>query len=135
MEPHRDLLLAICGVLQGYLAAVDPSIFNLITRGDLSDRSTVALATISAAAVPFFFGLGALKEAIIPSTETVFFYERMLKGATFWVLSSFFMISLLVILYLNGAFSILENRAVGGLLLFASGYLLLTAKRRARRPR
>jgi hypothetical protein len=129
-EPRRDLILVACGLFQAYVAAFDSSVFNLMTSGDLSSRLVVSLATISAAGVPFFFALGALKEGIIPGWETVFFYERLLRGSGFWTVSALFTLSLIPIAFLQGRLCCAEGLLLTGLALGVAAYLFLIAKRR-----
>jgi len=129
-EEAQDLLLVACGLFQTYVAVFDSSIFQLITGGNLSSRLVVSAATVLAAGVPFFFALGALKEGALPAWSAVFFYEKLLKGPGFWVLSALFMLSLIPILFLEGRLYSSGGAVLAGLSLCVAAYLLVAARRR-----
>jgi len=126
------MILAACGLFQAYLAVFDPTLFNLVSMGDLTNRLVVSAATVVAAGVPFLFGLGALKEGVVPNLQTVFFYERMLRGKSFWLVSALFTLSLAPAIYIQGRLQQSEGLAVGGITLLVSLYLLLIAKRQTK---
>lgn len=132
-EVHRDIILVICGVYQAYLAVFDPTVFDLITAGSLSSRLVVSLATVTAAGVPFFFALGALKEGLAPTLETVFFYEKMLRGAGFWIVSSFLTFALIPSVYFRANLGRTETLLEIVMALFVGVYLLLIARQRIQR--
>ena len=129
-ETAQDFVLVGCGIFETYVAVFDSSIFQLITGENLSSRVVVSAATILAAGIPFFFALGAMKDGAVPSWRTVFFYERLLKGASFWAFSGLFLLSLIPILFLQGRLYSSDGAAVAGLALCAAAYLFITARRR-----
>jgi len=131
-ETAQDFVLVGCGMFQTYVAVFDSSIFRLMTRENLSSRVVVSAAIILAAGIHFFFALGAIEDGAVPSWRTIFFYERLLKGPSFWALSRLFMLSLIPILFLQGRLYSSDGAAAAGLAMCVAAYLFITARRRIR---
>ncbi len=71
----------------GYLAVFDETLFNFIFEFVVPDQFGVSLATVIAAALPMFFAVGFIKQSVLRSWQTIYYYEKMLLGDFFWVLA------------------------------------------------
>ena len=79
--------LFIGGLFMVYLAVLDETLFNFILDNTVKDQFTIALATTIAAAFPMFFAVGFIKRTILRRWQTIYYYEKMLSGASFWLLT------------------------------------------------
>jgi len=103
-----------------YLAAFDETLFLTITSYNIQDRVIVTIGTTIAAAVPMFFAVGMIKESVLTGRETIYYYETLLKGKVFWILSICLLISVATLIYIQGnAYSM-----YGGIIM--SGCVLLS---------
>jgi len=82
------------GLFMIYLAAVDQTLFNAIFRITTPDRLIASLATTTAASVPMFFAVGLIKRGIFIRWETIYYYEKMLEGKIFWILTDILLITI-----------------------------------------
>ena len=79
--------LFIGGLFMVYLAVLDETLFNFILDNTAQDQFTIALATTIAAAFPMFFAVGFIKRTILRRWQTIYYYEKMLMGQSFWILT------------------------------------------------
>ena len=79
--------LFIGGLFMVYLAVLDETLFNFILDNTVQDQFTIALATTVAAAFPMFFAVGFIKRTILRRWQTIYYYEKMLMGQSFWILT------------------------------------------------
>ena len=82
-----DIPLFIGGLFMVYLAVLDETLFNFILDNTVQDQFTIALATTIAAAFPMFFAVGFIKRTILRRWQTIYYYEKMLMGQSFWILT------------------------------------------------
>ena len=79
--------LFIGGLFMVYLAVLDETLFNFILDNTVQNQFTIALATTVAAALPMFFAVGFIKRTILRRWQTIYYYEKMLSGEVFWMLT------------------------------------------------
>ena len=79
--------LFIGGIFMVYLAVLDETLFNFILDNTVQNQFTIALATTVAAALPMFFAVGFIKRTILRRWQTIYYYEKMLLGQSFWILT------------------------------------------------
>jgi len=79
--------LFIGGLFMVYLAVLDETLFNFILDNTVQNQFTIALATTVAAAFPMFFAVGFIKRTILRRWQTIYYYEKMLMGQSFWILT------------------------------------------------
>ena len=79
--------LFIGGLFMVYLAVLDETLFNFILDNTTQNQFTIALATTVAAALPMFFAVGFIKRTILRRWQTIYYYEKMLMGQSFWILT------------------------------------------------
>ena len=82
-----DIPLFIGGLFMVYLAVLDETLFNFILDNTVQNQFTIALATTVAAALPMFFAVGFIKRTILRRWQTIYYYEKMLMGQSFWILT------------------------------------------------
>ena len=70
-----------------YLAVLDETLFNFILDNTIQNQFTISLATVIAAALPMFFAIGFIKQSVLRRWQTIYYYEKMLFGASFWLLT------------------------------------------------
>ena len=101
-EVLNNIPLFLGGIFMIYLAAVDFTLFDAITQGRVADRTIVALATVVSAAVPMFFAVGLVKVSLLTGRETIFYYEKLLRGSPFWVITILLLLSIAALVFLQG---------------------------------
>ena len=101
-EILTNIPLFLGGILMIYLAAADETLFNFILGNTIQNQLTVALATTVAAAVPMFFAVGMIKQSIVSGLYTIYYYEKMLQGSIFWILSIILLIITAAIIVIEG---------------------------------
>ncbi len=101
-EILTNIPLFFGGLFMIYLAAVDETLFNFILGKTLQNQLTVALATTVAAALPMFFAVGMIKQSIVSGLYTIYYYERMLQGVIFWILTIIVLIFIAAIIVVEG---------------------------------
>ena len=79
--------LFIGGLFMVYLAVLDETLFNFILDNTIQNQFTISLATVIAAALPMFFAVGFIKQSVLRRWQTIYYYEKMLFGASFWLLT------------------------------------------------
>ena len=79
--------LFIGGIFMVYLAVLDETLFNFILDNTVQNQFTIALATTIAASFPMFFAVGFIKRTILRRWQTIYYYEKMLMGQSFWILT------------------------------------------------
>ena len=79
--------LFIGGLFMVYLAVLDETLFNFILDNTVQNQFTIALATTIAASLPMFFAVGFIKRTILRRWQTIYYYEKMLMGQSFWILT------------------------------------------------
>ena len=82
-----EVPLLIGGIFMVYLAVLDETLFNFVLDNVTQNQFTVSLATVIAAALPMFFAVGFIKLSILRSWQTIYYYEKMLLGEVFWILT------------------------------------------------
>ena len=85
-----------------YIAAADETLFNAVVGGNFQDRLVVSLATTVAAALPMFFAVGLIKQSIVSGLYTIYYYEKMLQGVIFWILTIILLIAIAAIIVVEG---------------------------------
>ena len=101
-EILTNIPLFLGGIFMIYLAAADETLFNFILGNTIQNQLTVALATKVAAAVPMFFAVGMIKQSIVSGLYTIYYYEKMLQGSIFWILSIILLIITAAIIVIEG---------------------------------
>ena len=116
--------LFIGGLFMVYLAVLDETLFNFILDNTVQDQFTIALATTIAAAFPMFFAVGFIKRTILRRWQTIYYYEKMLMGQSFWILTIILLGAITSIIIVEEGVHQLNAPVVGGCILF-SVYLII----------
>ena len=119
-----DIPLFIGGLFMVYLAVLDETLFNFILDNTVQDQFTIALATTIAAAFPMFFAVGFIKRTILRRWQTIYYYEKMLMGQSFWILTIILLGAITFITVHEEGIHQLNAPVVGGCILF-SVYLII----------
>ena len=82
-----EVPLLIGGIFMVYLAVLDETLFNFVLDNVTQNQFTVSLATVIAAALPMFFAVGFIKRSVLRRWQTIYYYEKMLLGEVFWILT------------------------------------------------
>ena len=101
-EVLNNIPLFVGGIFLIVLAAVDFTLFDAITQGRVADRTIVALATVVSAAVPMFFAVGLVKVSLLTGRETIFYYEKLLRGSSFWIATILLLLSIAALVLIQG---------------------------------
>lgn len=101
-EILRNIPLFMGGLFMIYLAAADETLFNFILGNTTQNQLTVALATTVASALPMFFAVGMIKQSIVSGLYTIYYYEKMLQGVIFWIVTSILLIVIAAIIVVQG---------------------------------
>jgi len=112
------------GIFMVYIAAADETLFNAIVGGNFGDRLVVSLATTVAAALPMFFAVGLIKQSVVSGLYTIYYYEKMLQGSIFWVLTIVLLIAIVAIILVQGTVHLYNAPIVAGCSLL-SVYLVI----------
>ena len=118
------------GIFMVYIAAADETLFNAIVGGNFGDRLVVSLATTVAAALPMFFAVGLIKQSIVSGLYTIYYYERMLQGSIFWVLTIILLIAITAIILVQGTIHLYNAPIVVGCSLLSVYLVIYVAKLR-----
>ena len=116
--------LFIGGLFMVYLAVLDETLFNFILDNTVQDQFTIALATTVAAAFPMFFAVGFIKRTILRRWQTIYYYEKMLMGQSFWILTIILLGAITSIIIVEEGVHQLNAPVVVGCILF-SIYLII----------
>jgi hypothetical protein len=116
--------LFIGGLFMVYLAVLDETLFNFILDNTVQDQFTIALATTVAAAFPMFFAVGFIKRTILRRWQTIYYYEKMLMGQSFWILTIILLGAITFIIVNEEGIHQLNAPVVVGCILF-SIYLII----------
>ena len=116
--------LFIGGLFMVYLAVLDETLFNFILDNTVQDQFTIALATTVAAAFPMFFAVGFIKRTILRRWQTIYYYEKMLMGQSFWILTIILLGAITFIIIVEEGVHQLNAPVVVGCILF-SIYLII----------
>ena len=108
-EKIPELLVSIFLV---YIAIFDETIFNFISSNLLSNRIIITISTTLSAALPMFFAVGIFKNAIIPSSETIYYYEKLIHTKYFQVSTIVFFLLLTVIMFFQGRILYLSGKII-----------------------
>ena len=119
-----DIPLFIGGLFMVYLAVLDETLFNFILDNTVQNQFTIALATTVAAAFPMFFAVGFIKRTILRRWQTIYYYEKMLMGQSFWILTIILLGAITSIIIVEEGIHQLNAPVVGGCILF-SVYLII----------
>ena len=116
--------LFIGGLFMVYLAVLDETLFNFILDNTVQNQFTIALATTIAAALPMFFAVGFIKRTILRRWQTIYYYEKMLMGQSFWILTIILLGAITFIIIVEEGVHQLNAPVVAGCILF-SIYLII----------
>ena len=116
--------LFIGGLFMVYLAVLDETLFNFILDNTAQTQFTIALATTVAAAFPMFFAVGFIKRTILRRWQTIYYYEKMLMGQSFWILTIILLGAITSIIIVEEGIHQLNVPVVTGCILF-SIYLII----------
>ena len=116
--------LFIGGIFMVYLAVLDETLFNFILDNTVQNQFTIALATTVAAALPMFFAVGFIKRTILRRWQTIYYYEKMLMGQSFWILTIILLGAITLIIIVEEGIHQLNVPVVVGCILF-SIYLII----------
>ena len=116
--------LFIGGLFMVYLAVLDETLFNFILDNTVQNQFTIALATTVAAALPMFFAVGFIKRTILRRWQTIYYYEKMLMGQSFWILTIILLGAITSIIIVEEGIHQLNAPVVVGCILF-SIYLII----------
>ena len=116
--------LFIGGLFMVYLAVLDETLFNFILDNTAQTQFTIALATTVAAALPMFFAVGFIKRTILRRWQTIYYYEKMLMGQSFWILTIILLGAITSIIIVEEGIHQLNVPIVTGCILF-SVYLII----------
>ena len=116
--------LFIGGLFMVYLAVLDETLFNFILDNTVQNQFTIALATTVAAALPMFFAVGFIKRTILRRWQTIYYYEKMLMGLSFWILTIILLGAITSIIIVEEGIQQLNVPIVTGCILF-SVYLII----------
>ena len=116
--------LFIGGLFMVYLAVLDETLFNFILDNTVQNQFTIALATTVAAALPMFFAVGFIKRTILRRWQTIYYYEKMLMGQSFWILTIILLGAITFIIIVEEGVHQLNAPVVVGCILF-SIYLII----------
>jgi len=118
-ENLKNMPLLIGGIFLSYIAVVDETLFNAVTTSNLHNRLIVTLGTTFAASVPMFFAVGMIKQSILTGRETIYYYEKLLKGKMFWIMALILLVSISILIYLQG-----RAHSINGSIIMAGCILL-----------
>ena len=116
--------LFIGGLFMVYLAVLDETLFNFILDNTAQTQFTIALATTVAAALPMFFAVGFIKQSVLRRWQTIYYYEKMLMGQSFWILTIILLGVITSIIIVEEGIHQLNVPVVAGCVLF-SIYLII----------
>ena len=119
-----EVPLLIGGLFMVYLAVLDETLFNFVLDNVTQNQFTVSLATVIAAALPMFFAVGFIKRSILRRWQTIYYYEKMLLGQSFWILTIILLGAITLIIIVEEGIHQLNAPVVAGCILF-SMYLII----------
>ena len=119
-----EVPLLIGGLFMVYLAVLDETLFNFVLDNVTQNQFTVSLATVIAAALPMFFAVGFIKRSILRRWQTIYYYEKMLLGQSFWILTIILLGAITLIIIVEEGIHQLNAPVVAGCILF-SIYLVI----------
>ena len=119
-----EVPLLIGGIFMVYLAVLDETLFNFVLDNVTQNQFTVSLATVIAAAFPMFFAVGFIKRSILRRWQTIYYYEKMLLGQSFWILTIILLGAITFIIIVEEGVHQLNAPVVAGCVLF-SIYLVI----------
>ena len=119
-----EVPLLIGGIFMVYLAVLDETLFNFVLDNVTQNQFTVSLATVIAAALPMFFAVGFIKRSILRRWQTIYYYEKMLLGQSFWILTIILLGAITLIIIVEEGVHQLNAPVVAGCILF-SIYLII----------
>ena len=124
-EILTNIPLFLGGLFMIYLAAADETLFNFILGKTLQTQLTVALATTVAAALPMFFAVGMIKQSMMRGLYTIYYYEKMLQGVIFWILTIIVLIAIAAMIVIEGVhqFNLPILAGCGGLTMYLIIYM------------
>jgi hypothetical protein len=96
-----NIPLLLGGIFMVYLAVFDETLFNFIFEFVVPDQFGVSLATVIAAALPMFFAAGFIKQSVLRSWQTIYYYEKFLMGDFFWVLAIILLNTIMNVIVFN----------------------------------
>ena len=119
-----EVPLLIGGLFMVYLDVLDETLFNFVLDNVTQNQFTVSLATVIAAALPMFFAVGFIKRSVLRRWQTIYYYEKMLLGQSFWILTIILLGAITFIIIVEEGVHQLNAPVVAGCILF-SIYLVI----------
>ena len=119
-----EVPLLIGGIFMVYLAVLDETLFNFVLDNVTQNQFTVSLATVIAAALPMFLAVGFIKRSVLRRWQTIYYYEKMLLGQSFWILTIILLGAITLIIIVEEGIHQLNAPIVAGCILF-SIYLVI----------
>ena len=114
-----NIPLFIGGLFMIYLAVLDETLFNFILDNTAQDQFAISLATTIAAALPMFFAVGFIKQSVLRRWQTIYYYEKMLLGEIFWMLTIILLNAIAYIIVTEQGVHQFNVPIVAGCVLFA----------------
>ena len=125
-----EVPLLIGGLFMVYLAVLDETLFNFVLDNVTQNQFTVSLATVIAAALPMFFAVGFIKRSILRRWQTIYYYEKMLLGQSFWILTIILLGAITLIIIVEEGIHQLNAPVVAGCILFSIYLVIYSFKTR-----
>ena len=125
-----EVPLLIGGIFMVYLAVLDETLFNFVLDNVTQNQFTVSLATVIAAALPMFFAVGFIKRSILRRWQTIYYYEKMLLGQSFWILTIILLGAITLIIIVEEGIHQLNAPVVAGCILFSIYLVIYSFKTR-----
>ena len=119
-----EVPVLIGGIFMVYLAVLDETLFNFVLDNVTQNQFTVSLATVIAATLPMFFAVGFIKRSVLRRWQTIYYYEKMLLGQSFWILTIILLGAITLIIIVEEGIHQLNVPIVTGCILF-SVYLII----------
>ena len=125
-----EVPLLIGGLFMVYLAVLDETLFNFVLDNVTQNQFTVSLATVIAAALPMFFAVGFIKRSVLRRWQTIYYYEKMLLGQSFWILTIILLGAITLIIIVEEGIHQLNAPVVAGCILFSIYLVIYSFKTR-----
>ena len=125
-----EVPLLIGGIFMVYLAVLDETLFHFVLDNVTQNQFTVSMATVIAAAFPMFFAVGFIKRSILRRWQTIYSYEKMLLGQSFWILTIILLGAITLIIIVEEGIHQLNAPVVAGCILFSIYLVIYSFKTR-----
>jgi len=125
-----EVPLLIGGIFMVYLAVLDETLFNFVLDNVTQNQFTVSLATVIAATLPMFFAVGFIKRSVLRRWQTIYYYEKMLLGEVFWILTVILLSIITFIIVSEQGVHQLNAPILAGCVLFSTYLVIYSFKAR-----